>query len=203
MSGTPSCVSRRHLLRAAAGATASLVALRLPSLEPTSNIEHGRVDPPLQLPSLRLRCAGGGVSDLASLTRGFATAAHLMFTACSSTCPIQGAIFQRVQSLLPKDRAHQARLLSISIDPARDTPRELKVWLARFGARPGWTAAVPASTDMPQILQLFGLGRTDISDHATQVQIIDRSARLIWRTGALPPPESVVDILLQLTAKMT
>jgi protein SCO1/2 len=196
-------LSRRRLLQAVAGATAaSLVAVRLSALELASNTQHGRVDPPLQLPSLRLRCAGGGVSDLASLTRGFATAAHLMFTACSSTCPIQGAIFQRVQSLLPQNRACQARLLSISIDP-QDTPRKLSVWLARFGARPGWTAAVPASTDMPQILQLFGLGRTDISDHATQVQIIDRSARLIWRTGALPPPESVVDILLRMTAKMT
>ena len=203
MSGTLSCVSRRRLLQAIASASASLVAARLPALELTSNIEHGRVDPPLLLPSLPMRCADGTVSDLASLTRGFATAAHLMFTGCSSTCPIQAAIFQRVQSLLPQDRAHQIRLLSISIDPVRDTPRELKVWLVRLGARPGWTAAVPASTDMPQILQLFGLGRINISDHTTQVQIIDRSGRLIWRTGALPPPESVVDILLQMTAKMT
>jgi len=197
-------MSRRHLLQVAASATAaSLVGVPLSALELPPNIEHGRVYPPLPLPSLPLRCADGRVSDLASLTRGFATAAHLMFTGCSSSCPIQGAIFQRVQSLLPPNRARLTRLLSISIDPAHDTPRTLKAWLARFGARTGWTAAVPASTDMPQILQLFGRGRTNIADHATQVQIIDRDARLIWRTGALPPAESVVDILLRMTARMS
>jgi protein SCO1/2 len=183
---------RRRLLGAAA-AVAATGASRARA-EPI-RADHGRVTPPVPLPPIGLRCADGQASTLAALVQGRATALHLMFATCSTVCPIQGAIFERIQSLLPDQERRGILLLSISIDPTDDTPAAMREWLARFHARSGWVAAAPAATELDRLLEVFGQGRNAVENHATQVNIVDRSGQLVYRTPQLPSAESVADIL--------
>jgi protein SCO1/2 len=118
-----------------------------------------------------------------------------MFTGCSSVCPIQGAIFERVQTLLPDQRERGIQLLSLSIDPLSDTPAVMKAWLERFGAREGWIAAAPQVGDLDRMRDLFGQGQGAVENHATQVNIIDRSGALVFKTRQLPSADSIADIL--------
>ena len=157
--------------------------------------DHGRVDPPIDLPALPLRCADDSLRNLNELTRGKATAVQLMFAQCTTTCPIQGAIFERVQGLLPDSVRHRAQLLSISIDPENDTPQALREWLRRFQAGAGWTAAVPQQKDLAAVQSLFGGGRSAIDNHTTQVQVINQRSQLIWSSVELPPAESIAAVL--------
>jgi protein SCO1/2 len=158
--------------------------------------DHGRVDPPVPIPDVTVRRAGDGASTgLAGLLRGRATALHLMFTGCSSVCPIQGAIFERVQDLLPDQQTHGIQLVSLSIDPLADTPRAMRAWLERFDAREGWIAVAPTPEDRDALLDLFGQGRSAVETHATQVNIIDRRAELVFRTPELPSADAIANIL--------
>jgi protein SCO1/2 len=160
------------------------------------NADHGRVLPPVRIPDVAVRRSDGAPpASLAALVRGHATALHLMFTGCSSVCPIQGAIFERVQLLLPDQLERRIQLLSLSIDPAGDTPAAMRSWLQRFNARDGWIAVAPQIADLAGLLDLFGQGRGAASNHATQVSIIDRRGDLVFRTPQLPAADAIADLL--------
>ena len=147
-----------------------------------------------------MRTADGASTTLAALLRDHSTALHLVFTECTTTCPIQGAVFQRVQHLIPDQIERRIQLLSLSIDPATDTPESLKKWLDRFHARPGWIAALPRAEDVAALRTFFNEGDRDISNHTTQVQIVNPHAELIWRTQELPSSDSIAAILGKMKA---
>jgi protein SCO1/2 len=155
----------------------------------------GRVDPPLPLPDIALELADGTRSGLRRLLGGKLTAVHVMFTGCSTICPIQGMVFQRLQELLPARTHPEVQLLSLSISPMEDTPQSLRAWLARYQLQPGWIAASPDPVALDTVQDLFGGGRGGLADHATEVSIVNRRAELVWRTYELPSPESLADIL--------
>jgi protein SCO1/2 len=157
--------------------------------------DHGRVEPPVPIPEVPVLCSDGRQANLAGLLKGHATALHLMFTGCSTVCPIQGAIFERVQSLLPDPQRSGIQLLSLSIDPLADTPGALRAWLEKFDAHAGWIAAAPAAGDLERILDLFGQGPNSVENHVTQVNIIDRRGNLVFRTQQLPSADSIAALL--------
>src|SRR5438876_11803380 len=58
---------------------------------------HGKINPPAPVPDVELLRYDGVRTRLLPTVKGHATAVHLMFTSCSTTCPIQAAIFRQVQ----------------------------------------------------------------------------------------------------------
>jgi protein SCO1 len=163
-------------------------------------ITHRRkIAPPLLVPDIRIVRHDGVSTTLLPLVQGHATALHLMFTACTTTCPIQAAIFEDVQKLLPGMTNQGIQLLSLSIDPENDTPKTLSAWRRRFHAGPNWIAASPAIADITRVQSFFGNGK-DSSNHSTQVHILDRSGRLVWRTYELPTPGEITTVLQSLVA---
>lgn len=182
--------TRRQLL--GSGAVAGL-GLALRPVHLARALEHGRVNPPEPTPALELTLHDGRTTTLPELLRHHASAVQLMFTSCTSTCPIQGAIFQRVQRQLPSEGDLQ--LVSLSVDPERDDPKALARWLRRFEARPGWVAAAPRRADVERLRAFGGAGRSPADNHSTRVHIVDREARLVWRTVDLPDAESVARLL--------
>jgi protein SCO1/2 len=195
MRKTPVDLTRRQLCAGAAAWAATAAALASRAYAGPVSADHGRVDPPVAVPDVPVRRAYGGPAFLAELVRGRATALQLMFTGCSSVCPIQGAIFERVQTLLPDQCERGIQLLSLSIDPLSDTPHAMQAWLERFGARKGWMAAAPQVADLQRLMDVFGRGREAVESHATQVNIIDRRGELVFRTPELPSADSIAAIL--------
>jgi protein SCO1/2 len=192
---------RRRLCASAPGAMlAAIIGARVRAAAQPVNADHGRVIPPVPIPDIRVLDADGKYAGLADMVHGRATALHLMFTGCSTVCPIQGAIFAQVQALLPDQRERRIQLLSIGIEPFADTPAAMRAWLRRFDAHAGWTAAVPAIDDLDRVLRLFGRGQNSVENHATQVNIIDPNGDLIFRTQQLPSAESLADILRTVSA---
>ncbi|HEY9065420.1 MAG TPA: SCO family protein [Burkholderiaceae bacterium] len=189
-------LDRRRLLGTLAAGALAMLAPGHAHGEPGVIPYHGgRISPPVPMPALPLQLADGTSTDLATLLRGRATALHLMFTGCTTTCPIQGVVFSRVQGLLRDAATRRVQLLSLSINPLEDTPAAMRAWLARFAAGPGWIAARTAPEGLDAIARLFGAGSGSLADHATSVSLINTRAMLVWRTYDLPSPESLADML--------
>lgn len=155
---------------------------------------RGRVSPPVLVPDIHLVRNDGQSTTLPQLAAGHITALQLMFTRCTTTCPIAAAIFQRVQKALPGMAARGIQLLSLSIDPQSDSPTALSAWRDRFHAGPAWIAAAPATADSALLQDFFGKG-ADSADHSNQVNILDRHGRLIWRTNDLPSAPEIISLL--------
>ncbi len=155
---------------------------------------HGQVKPPQAVPNVKLIRYDGAATTLPILAENHATAVQLMFTACTSICPIQAAIFEHVQSKLPDMAARRMQLLSLSIEPKYDTPEALSTWLRRFHAGPSWIAAATATADARLLRDFFGKG-SNAADHSSQVSIVDRQGRLFWRTYELPAAEEIIEVL--------
>lgn len=196
MSLAPSSLwSRRHLLRWTA-------ATALAGLWPTRARAHEAAGPlprPAPAPSLWLAGEDGDTFELRQALRGHVTAVQLVFTRCTATCPLQGALFGSVSKRLP---VAEAQLLSLSIDPEDDTPADLRAWRNRYApATRAWRAAAPAPHDLDRLLS-FLRGRAPGADrHTAQVHIFDRAARLVYRTADLPTGQAVVDALAAVAAR--
>ncbi|MDB4961570.1 MAG: electron transport protein SCO1/SenC [Myxococcales bacterium] len=68
--------------------------------------------------------------------RGHPTIVNFVFTRCDTICPIVSAKMEKVQHRLSDRRAESIKLVSISVDPAYDTPARLATYAERFHARP-------------------------------------------------------------------
>jgi protein SCO1 len=185
----PASRTRRRLLAAGAGAWLGV----LPAARADAAV--GPVMPALPAPALPLRRHDGAAPTLAAQLRGAPTAVQLMFTGCSTVCPIQGALFAALQAALPAERDAGPRLLSLSIDPLADDPAALSAWLRRFGAGPPWSAAAPAPAALDPMLSLRRGGVAAGDRHTGQVYVFDRQARLVWRTSELPPAAEILAAL--------
>lgn len=188
----PSLIRRRLVL-----AGAALVPLPACAAE-SREIAHrpwGAIEPAEAAPDIEVSLADGTRGRLVDLLRGKTSAIQFVFTGCSATCSLQGAIFQSLQAQLARHPIGGAQLLSISIDPANDTAVAMTAWLRRFGAQPGWQAAIPASGDLARLARLYRDERNPADSHIDQAFIASRSARFVWKTDHLPTPESVHDAL--------
>ena len=64
--------------------------------------------------------------------------ADFVYTSCSDACPRLQAKMKKLQDrLIPLEQGGNIGLLSISVDPERDTPQKLKAYGETFGARAG------------------------------------------------------------------
>jgi protein SCO1 len=197
-------LTRRHgllLLAAALGRPTAAQPARPATPGTPPHFPFGPLPVPRALPVWPVQTHRGQATDLAALCRGRTTALQLMFTSCSATCPIQGALFAQAQSLLMAQSGGSGRLqlLSLTIDPLSDDPAALAAWLRRHGAGPFWRAARPRLADRDTQLAFFNrdaLAPPSGSDpHTTQVHLIDRQGRLVYRTPALPPAEQIASLL--------
>jgi protein SCO1/2 len=88
------------------------------------------------VPETQLVDETGKAVNLASM-KGHVTVYDFIFTSCTGTCPI---MTNNMRALTPKiDRSAPVRFVSISVDPARDTPQVLAEYAKRVRNDPRWT----------------------------------------------------------------
>ncbi len=106
-----------------------------------------------------------------------------IYTGCTSVCQALGSDYQRMQSALV---AHPARvhLVSLSIDPAGDSPHALAAWAQRQHAEPLWWTVGRTLTPGEGQDLLRALGVVVIPDgiggfvHNGAIHLIDAQGRL-------------------------
>ena len=105
----------------------------------------------------------------------------LVFTRCLGPCPIVSANMARLQAALPA--SPPVRLVSLTGDPAYDTPAELKKYGERFGARPGVWTFLTGPKDMMRHLAMDQLMLSMVdkppAERETPVDLLIHSTRLV------------------------
>lgn len=96
-----------------------------------------------------------------------------VFTNCTDTCPTVSHTFAQVQEKLGPLMEQRVRLVSLSVDPARDTPARLKEYAALFDAKPGWLWLTGEPARVSAALQGFGVTVQRPEMHPAQVLIGD------------------------------
>src|ERR1700759_4922014 len=90
---------------------------------------------------------GKRLNFYSDLVRRKTVAIDFIFTPCRSFCSMLPANCRTVQAQLAARVGKDVALISISIDPANDTPARLKEFSAQFEPRPGWTFVTGARPD--------------------------------------------------------
>lgn len=114
---------------------------------------------PAPVPDLALDLADGGRVFLSEVP-GRVLLVDFIYTRCPTYCVALGSIYARLQQRLAAEiAAGQVRLVSVTFDPARDGPAELRAYRARHSADPaGWELGEPAHADELQSwLSAFGV----------------------------------------------
>lgn len=122
-----------------------------------------------------------------------------VFTTCTTVCPALSAIFARVQARLGERLDGGVRLVSVSLDPAHDTPARLKEYAARHRAGPHWRWLTGDQPEVERVLRGLGAYTPNFSAHAPMVLVGDGRTGEFTRLNGFPSPEKVtaeVDRLL-------
>ena len=129
------------------------------------------------------------------LVKGHTVAINFIFTTCTTICPPLGATFARVQQELGDKAGRDVRLISISVDPATDTPERLKAWGEKFHAGEGWTFVTGNKSEVDDLLRALGASSARREDHSPTV-LIGNDAHGNWtRTYGLTNTSKLVQII--------
>ena len=122
-------------------------------------------------------------------------AINFVFTTCTTVCPPMGAIFGQLGERLGDRAGRDVHLISVSVDPATDTPERLAAWAARFGRRPGWTLVTGDKRTIDSLLKALEVFTPDFADHAP-VALLGNDAVGAWtRAHGLASPAKLAAIL--------
>ena len=129
------------------------------------------------------------------LVKGQTVVINFIFTTCTTICPPLGATFARVQKELGDKVGRDVRFISISVDPATDTPERLKAWGAKFHAGEGWTFVTGNKPQVDELLRVLGASSARREDHSPTV-LIGNDAHGAWtRTYGLASSSQLVQII--------
>ena len=118
--------------------------------------------------------------------RGKAVLLDFIFTNCPGPCPLQTASHVRLHRTLDPSLREQTHLVSVSLDPARDTPEALLAYAERLGVDlDGWSFLSGTPSEVDAVLSAYGVGRIASDDagidHMLVTYLIDPDGRVAQR----------------------
>jgi protein SCO1/2 len=91
------------------------------------------------------------------LLKGKIVVIDLIYTHCVDSCPLETARLAQVQQMLGDRVGKDIFFYSITIDPDRDTPEELKAYAEKYHAGPGWLFLTGKKDEIDLISKKLGL----------------------------------------------
>jgi protein SCO1/2 len=156
------------------------------------------------VPQLSLVDQDGRPASLEAL-RGRFVLVDFIYTSCPGPCPILTGVHVEVQRRLPPELRESLRLVSISLDPERDTPERLREYAKARGADlTSWSFLTGPPAAVDAALRAFGVGKSPGKDgeidHLVVSFLIGPEGRVERRWVGLdhPPEEILADLLRML-----
>ena len=116
-----------------------------------------------------------------------------IYTSCTTVCPVLSALLGQVQGRLGDQLGKDVVLVSVSVDPTRDTPQRLKAYAARYQAQPGWIWLTGHKRTMDEVLDGLGAYSPNFEDHPSMVLVGDGSTGEWSRFFGFPSPDRIMD----------
>jgi len=114
----------------------------------------------------------------------------MFYTSCPHVCPMLVSTIKLTESKLSADERAELRVLTISIDPERDTPDNLRETLERHSVDAGrWSMVRSQPGDVRTIAGVFGIKYKQLPDgefnHSTRIILLDRDGTQLASTDQL------------------
>lgn len=123
-----------------------------------------------------------------------------IYTTCTTVCPVLSAIMGRVQQELDGELGADLHLVSVSVDPVRDTPDRLKAYAASHRASPEWVWLTGDKTEVDEVLKGLGAYTPDFEDHPSMILVGDVRTGAWKRFFGFPGPDKIVAAVEELQA---
>jgi protein SCO1/2 len=127
-----------------------------------------------------------------------------VFTRCPlpNFCPLMSNNFEELQAAITAGNGPLAstRLLSVTLDPAFDTPQVLKAYAGYHHADPkSWTFATGDEKEIETLTRAFSVYRQTEGgtiSHGLATALIDKDGKIakVWRGNAWKPDEVIMEI---------
>jgi protein SCO1/2 len=124
-----------------------------------------------------------------------------VYTTCTTICPVLSALFTQVQTELGDDVGDEIWLVSMSVDPIRDTPQRMKAYSAKHRAGEGWLWLTGPKPAVDDVLTGLGAYTANFEDHPSMVLIGDGRTGEWKRLFGFPNPDRIVQIVHELREK--
>ena len=123
-----------------------------------------------------------------------------VYTNCTTVCPAVSAIFSDLQKKLGSRLDKDVRLVTLSVDPVRDTPSRLKSYAAQYDAKPGWLWLTGTQASVAEALMGFGTYSPNYENHPVVVLIGDGKTGQWSRHYGLSGPDRLLAQVDELVA---
>jgi protein SCO1 len=131
---------------------------------------------------------------------------NFIFTRCPMACPVQTRELAKIWRALPSDVQASAQFLSISVDPANDTPEKLAAYASRMATDiDGWRFATGDPAQVNQLLKRMRIldpskPNPQPLDHTLNLYLFDPTGTLIITYNGAPVDRTrLIEELTQLT----
>lgn len=102
-----------------------------------------------------------------------------VFTTCQDICPLTTARLAQLAEKLGDSMGQTVHFVSLSVDPANDTPERMNAFAQAFGAGKGWLFLTGKVEHMRRINGAFGERMRSLSEHRNEV-LIGNDATGVW-----------------------
>lgn len=123
-----------------------------------------------------------------------------VYTSCTTVCPVVSAIMQKLQKQLGERVGQEVQLISLSIDPLRDTPERLREFADRYQAGPGWNWLTGKSEAVADTLKGLGTWTANYQDHPPLIMVGDGRSQQWTRFYGFPDPNVLLARVDELSA---
>ncbi|SEA84331.1 SCO family protein [Rubrimonas cliftonensis] len=131
-----------------------------------------------------------------ALTDGRLLVINFSYTLCNSICPIGNDVMAELDGMLPP--GEEVRLLSITIDPGRDTPAMMRKAADAFGASERWLWLTGAPGEIDRLLEAFDADFVDLELHDPVFLIGDLESGRFYRSLSMPSADELRNLVATL-----
>ncbi len=103
-----------------------------------------------------------------------------IFTECTGVCPIMSKTMARIQEHVGDRMGEDVHLISISVDPKKDTPAKLRAMAETYDAGPGWYFLTGDEANVNLALRKLG-GYVEDRDAHNAILIIGNTRTGLWK----------------------
>lgn len=127
------------------------------------------------------------------LTDGKLLVINFNYTTCVSICPLGNDVMARLDDMLAADKP--IRLMSITIDPRRDTPSLMRAAAESFDASERWSWLTGDPGEIERLLAAFDAGVANVELHEPIFLVGDLETGRFYRSLSMPNPTELAQLI--------
>jgi protein SCO1/2 len=121
-----------------------------------------------------------------------------IYTSCTTICPLVSSIMGKVQEQLGAKVGSEVQIVSISVDPLRDSPQRLLTYSNKFQHGPGWAWLTGSPQAITDTLKGLGNWTADPKNHPPLIMVGDGRSSHWTRYYGFTDPDLLVERVEQL-----